>query len=227
VTPDLTKLLLRNEIELGKSVLELGKKVNGTSTATLLQSPLAKESFKDIEIKTERIDDTFDGTETVVQTDLPNPLEKSPRSDTAKTAATATAPSPTSYTKEKQKKSESPETTLSKRPTLSLVPKSVDDNMSMDENISDLPVDPVDMNVQEIEKTERKRQRNRVAATKCRKRKIEKITQLEEEVTELKTKLEEKKKEKRKYEEEIEEIRIKIKIHIKQGCTGLEEYLTD
>lgn len=90
-----------------------------------------------------------------------------------------------------------------------------------------LPTVPVDMNHQEVEKVERKRQRNRVAATKCRKRKIERITILEQEVRELNESLQSKMKEKRELEIEVEEIRNRIKIHIKQGCTGLEEYLID
>jgi hypothetical protein len=90
-----------------------------------------------------------------------------------------------------------------------------------------LPTQPVDMTAQEVEKVERKRQRNRVAATKCRKRKIERITVLEGEVKNLNDTLQKNLKEKRELEIEIEEIRNRIKIHIKQGCTGLEEYLID
>lgn len=41
---------------------------------------------------------------------------------------------------------------------------------------------PVDLEKQEEEKTERKRERNRIAATKCRKRKIQRINVLEDEV---------------------------------------------
>jgi hypothetical protein len=90
-----------------------------------------------------------------------------------------------------------------------------------------LPTVPIDMSAQEREKVDRKRQRNRVAATKCRKRKIERITVLEQEVKELNESLQSKMKEKRELEIEVEEIRNRIKIHIKQGCTGLEEYLID
>jgi len=92
---------------------------------------------------------------------------------------------------------------------------------------SALPTVPVDMSRQEAEKVERKRQRNRVAATKCRKRKIERITILEQEVKELNENLQAKLKEKRELEIEVEEIRNRIKIHIKQGCPGLDEYLLD
>merc|ERR1712227_1065636 len=59
-----------------------------------------------------------------------------------------------------------------------------------------LPTQPVDMTAQEVEKVERKRQRNRVAATKCRKRKIERITVLEGEVKNLNDTLQKNLKEK-------------------------------
>ena len=45
---------------------------------------------------------------------------------------------------------------------------------------------PIDMNDQEMQKLERKRARNRVAATRCRNRKLERISRLEERVQELK-----------------------------------------
>lgn len=90
-----------------------------------------------------------------------------------------------------------------------------------------LPTVPVDMREQETEKVERKRQRNRVAATKCRKRKIERITVLEGEVRELNESLQEKLTEKRKLELEVEEYRNRIRVHVKQGCKNLEEYLMD
>ncbi|XP_041770124.1 transcription factor AP-1 [Anopheles merus] len=48
------------------------------------------------------------------------------------------------------------------------------------------PVSPIDMESQERIKLERKRLRNRVAASKCRKRKLERISKLEERVKELK-----------------------------------------
>jgi len=90
-----------------------------------------------------------------------------------------------------------------------------------------IPSQPIDMTAQEEEKLDRKRQRNRVAATKCRKRKIERITQLEQEVRELNDSLQKRLKQKRELEIEVDEIRNRLKIHIKQGCSGLEEYLQD
>lgn len=49
------------------------------------------------------------------------------------------------------------------------------------------PHSPIDMDDQERIKLERKRQRNRVAASKCRKRKLERISKLEDKVKTLKT----------------------------------------
>lgn len=49
------------------------------------------------------------------------------------------------------------------------------------------PVSPIDMENQERIKLERKRLRNRVAASKCRKRKLERISKLEDKVKDLKT----------------------------------------
>ncbi|CAH0713094.1 unnamed protein product, partial [Brenthis ino] len=48
------------------------------------------------------------------------------------------------------------------------------------------PLSPIDMDSQERIKLERKRQRNRVAASKCRRRKLERISKLEEKVKLLK-----------------------------------------
>uniref|UniRef100_A0A182WCA1 BZIP domain-containing protein n=1 Tax=Anopheles minimus TaxID=112268 RepID=A0A182WCA1_9DIPT len=49
------------------------------------------------------------------------------------------------------------------------------------------PVSPIDMESQERIKLERKRLRNRVAASKCRRRKLERISKLEDRVKELKS----------------------------------------
>lgn len=48
------------------------------------------------------------------------------------------------------------------------------------------PLSPIDMDSQERIKLERKRQRNRVAASKCRRRKLERISKLEDKVKLLK-----------------------------------------
>jgi len=49
------------------------------------------------------------------------------------------------------------------------------------------PPSPVDMDEQEVIKLERKRLRNRIAATKCRKRKLERIARLEDRVRQIKS----------------------------------------
>ncbi|CAJ0933650.1 unnamed protein product [Ranitomeya imitator] len=49
------------------------------------------------------------------------------------------------------------------------------------------PMSPINMEEQEKIKVERKRLRNRLAATKCRKRKLERIARLEDKVRELKS----------------------------------------
>lgn len=49
------------------------------------------------------------------------------------------------------------------------------------------PLSPIDMMAQEMIKLERKRQRNRVAASKCRRRKLERIARLEDKVKLLKS----------------------------------------
>ena len=55
------------------------------------------------------------------------------------------------------------------------------------ENLSSTaPVSPIDMEVQESAKLERKRARNRLAASKCRKRKLERIAHLDDRVNVLK-----------------------------------------
>lgn len=48
------------------------------------------------------------------------------------------------------------------------------------------PLSPIDMENQERIKLERKRQRNRIAASKCRRRKLERIARLEDKVKILK-----------------------------------------
>merc|ERR1712218_190145 len=53
-------------------------------------------------------------------------------------------------------------------------------------NLGGVGVAPINMESQEVIKLERKRLRNRLAASKCRKRKLEKISNLDEKVSDLK-----------------------------------------
>lgn len=81
------------------------------------------------------------------------------------------------------------------------------------------PMSPINMEEQERVKLERKRQRNRVAASKCRKRKLERISKLEDKVkllkgenTELCSVISEIKKDVCRLKQQVIE-------HVKSGCT--------
>ena len=50
-------------------------------------------------------------------------------------------------------------------------------------------INPIDMDAQERKKQERKRERNRIAAAKCRERKMTKINTLENEVKQMQTQI--------------------------------------
>lgn len=56
------------------------------------------------------------------------------------------------------------------------------------QNMNVLPLPPIDLELQEIVKRERKKQKNRVAASKCRRKKLEREAQLEVRVQQLKEK---------------------------------------
>ena len=65
---------------------------------------------------------------------------------------------------------------------------------------------------------ERKRERNRIAATKCRQRKLEKIAQLDSEVSQLKEEHVTLKQIREKLREEALELRRKLREHLAGGC---------
>ena len=65
---------------------------------------------------------------------------------------------------------------------------------------------------------ERKRERNRIAATKCRQRKLEKIAQLDSEVSQLKEEHVTLKQIREKLREEAQELRRKLREHLDGGC---------
>ena len=65
---------------------------------------------------------------------------------------------------------------------------------------------------------ERKRERNRIAATKCRQRKLEKIAQLDSEVSQLKEENLTLKQVREKLREEAEELRRRLRLHVDGGC---------
>nr|QJI10535.1 transcription factor AP-1 [Neoseiulus barkeri] len=76
----------------------------------------------------------------------------------------------------------------------------------------------INMMDQDKMKLERKRQRNRIAASKCRKKKIERITQLEDQVNRLKTDNQEYEKMISLLRNEVTSLRQEASIHRQHGC---------
>lgn len=81
------------------------------------------------------------------------------------------------------------------------------------------PVSPIDMETQEKIKLERKRQRNRVAASKCRKRKLERISKLEEKVKLLKGENTDLGSIVKNLKEHVAQLKQQVIEHIESGCS--------
>lgn len=80
------------------------------------------------------------------------------------------------------------------------------------------PVSPVDMEYQERMKLERKRQRNRLAASKCRSRKLERISKLEEKVKLLKSENSELGSVVNQLKEHVGLLKVEVMSHVRAGC---------
>lgn len=80
------------------------------------------------------------------------------------------------------------------------------------------PVSPVDMEYQERMKLERKRQRNRLAASKCRSRKLERISKLEEKVKLLKSENSELGSMVNQLKEHVGLLKVEVMSHVRAGC---------
>lgn len=80
------------------------------------------------------------------------------------------------------------------------------------------PVAPIDMDAQEKIKLERKRARNRVAATKCRRRKLERISTLEQQVRELNGEKMELSVTADQLREDVSRLRSILQQHRSEGC---------
>ncbi|XP_053965827.1 transcription factor Jra [Anastrepha ludens] len=78
---------------------------------------------------------------------------------------------------------------------------------------------PIDMETQEKIKLERKRQRNRVAASKCRKRKLERISKLEDKVKILKGENSELGSVVKTLKDHVAQLKEQVMDHINSGCT--------
>lgn len=80
------------------------------------------------------------------------------------------------------------------------------------------PMSPIDMESQERIKLERKRQRNRVAASKCRRRKLERISRLEDKVKMLKGENSELSTVVNKLKEHVCHLKEQVMEHVEAGC---------
>ncbi|XP_048377788.1 transcription factor JunB-like [Stegostoma tigrinum] len=80
------------------------------------------------------------------------------------------------------------------------------------------PLSPIDMESQERIKAERKRMRNRVAASKCRKRKLERIARLEDKVKTLKSDNAGLASTATVLRDQVSQLKQKVMTHISSGC---------
>ncbi|XP_062976596.1 transcription factor JunB [Elgaria multicarinata webbii] len=80
------------------------------------------------------------------------------------------------------------------------------------------PVSPINMEDQERIKVERKRLRNRLAATKCRKRKLERIARLEDKVKTLKTENAGLSNTASSLRDQVAQLKQKVMNHVNNGC---------
>lgn len=79
-------------------------------------------------------------------------------------------------------------------------------------------VSPIDMESQEKIKLERKRLRNRQAAAKCRKRKLERISQLDDRVAQLKTENTDLAAVVKKMKSSVATLKQEVMDHVNSGC---------
>ncbi|XP_029971664.1 transcription factor jun-D-like [Salarias fasciatus] len=94
-------------------------------------------------------------------------------------------------------------------------PQTVPDMQSFGESP---PLSPIDMDNQERIKAERKKLRNRIAASKCRKRKLERISRLEDKVKTLKTQNTELASTASVLREQVAQLKQKVMNHVSSGC---------
>ncbi|CAL8346355.1 transcription factor Jun [Gadus morhua] len=80
------------------------------------------------------------------------------------------------------------------------------------------PLSPINMESQERIKAERKRMRNRIAASKCRKRKLERISRLEDKVKNLKCQNSELSSTANMLREQVAQLKQKVMNHVNSGC---------
>lgn len=94
-------------------------------------------------------------------------------------------------------------------------PQTVPDLLSND---GSPPMSPIDLETQERIKAERKRLRNRLAATKCRRRKLERIARLEEKVKCLKSDNQGLSNTASVLRNQVAQLKKKVLTHVSSGC---------
>ncbi|KAM9848638.1 transcription factor JunD-like [Aulostomus maculatus] len=94
-------------------------------------------------------------------------------------------------------------------------PQTVPDVQSFGESP---PLSPIDMDTQERIKAERKRLRNRIAASKCRRRKLERISRLEDKVKTLKNQNIDLASTASLLREQVAQLKQKVLTHVSSGC---------
>lgn len=94
-------------------------------------------------------------------------------------------------------------------------PQTVPDLLSSD---GSPPMSPIDLETQERIKAERKRLRNRLAATKCRRRKLERIARLEEKVKVLKNDNAGLSSTASVLRDQVAQLKQKVLTHVSSGC---------
>ncbi|CAG5863899.1 unnamed protein product [Menidia menidia] len=104
---------------------------------------------------------------------------------------------------------------LSRVQPLKEEPQTVPDVQSFGESP---PLSPVDMDCQERIKAERKRLRNRIAASKCRRRKLERISRLEDKVKTLKSQNTDLASTASLLREQVAQLKQKVLTHVSSGC---------
>ncbi|XP_074524999.1 transcription factor JunD-like [Halichoeres trimaculatus] len=108
-----------------------------------------------------------------------------------------------------------PQPDLSRVQPLKEEPQTVPDVQSFGESP---PLSPIDIDSQERMKAERKRLRNRIAASKCRMRKLERISRLEDKVKTLKSHNTDLASTASQLREQVAQLKEKVLTHVNSGC---------
>nr|XP_020467652.1 LOW QUALITY PROTEIN: transcription factor jun-D [Monopterus albus] len=122
-------------------------------------------------------------------------------------------PVPSHHLGTARRRRRSPE--ISRAQPLKEEPQTVPDVQSYGESP---PQSPIDMDTQERIKAERKRLRNRIAASKCRRRKLERISRLEDKVKTLKSQNTDLASTASLLREQVAQLKQKVLTHVNSGC---------